>query len=105
MQDISSVVTQIQSEYRKTSTVKTLLVDALLVYSLLTAVVQFVYVVFVGTFPFNSFLSGFICHLTLFALGVSLRLSTGILAEAHCPVYTSKAFQVEKWAPPTPPNM
>ena len=30
---------------------------------------QLFYMVFVGTFPFNSFLSGFICQVALFALG------------------------------------
>lgn len=30
---------------------------------------QIVYMVLVGSFPFNSFLSGLFCHLGLFALG------------------------------------
>ena len=45
------------------------MVDAFLCYTVATGIAQFLYVVFVGTFPFNSFLSGFFCHVALFALG------------------------------------
>ena len=71
---LGDVLGKVRADYSKTSTVRTRLVDALCVYALLTGVVQLVYVVVVGTFPFNSFLSSFICHVGLFALGVSLRL-------------------------------
>jgi len=71
---LKEVVTKVVADYKSTSTVRTRLVDALCVYAAATAVVQLVYVILVGTFPFNSFLSSFICHVGLFALGVSLRL-------------------------------
>lgn len=35
---------------------------------------QLTYMILVGNFPFNSFLSGFICHIGIFALAVCLRL-------------------------------
>ena len=40
----------------------------ILVYVLLTGIVQFAYCLLVGTFPFNSFLSGFISTVGCFIL-------------------------------------
>lgn len=40
---------------------------------LLTGVFQFIYVLLVGTFPFNSFLAGFLSCVTSFVLGVCLK--------------------------------
>jgi len=50
------------------------IVDVFLLYVLLTGIVEFVYCCIVGTFPFNSFLAGFISTVGTFVLGVSLRL-------------------------------
>eukprot|EP00605_Chrysophyceae_sp_TOSAG23-4_P001909 GSChrysophyteH1.ASY1.ANO1.2107.1 assembled CDS len=61
-------------EYGKEQSMKTKMIDAWLVYCVATAVVQFIYCMLVGTYPFNSFLAGFLCHVAMFALGVSLRL-------------------------------
>lgn len=47
---------------------KLMVIDALIVYCILTGLAQFVFVCFVGTFPFNSFLSGLLCHIGLFSL-------------------------------------
>ncbi|KAH9502415.1 Dolichyl-diphosphooligosaccharide-protein glycosyltransferase subunit dad1 [Bulinus truncatus] len=44
------------------------IIDAYLVYVLLTGIVQFAYCCLVGTFPFNSFLSGFISTVGSFIL-------------------------------------
>ncbi|KAJ8978600.1 hypothetical protein NQ317_006888 [Molorchus minor] len=49
-------------------------VDAYLLYILLTGIVQFIYCLLVGTFPFNSFLSGFISCVSCFVLAACLRL-------------------------------
>ncbi|XP_055309440.1 dolichyl-diphosphooligosaccharide--protein glycosyltransferase subunit DAD1-like, partial [Sitodiplosis mosellana] len=37
-------------------------------------ITQFLYCCLIGTFPFNSFLSGFISTVSCFVLGVCLRL-------------------------------
>ena len=59
----------------QTSTPKKLkLIDAYLVYVLLTGIIQFVYCLLVGTFPFNSFLSGFISTVGCFVLAGKLFL-------------------------------
>lgn len=73
MQHITAKVTEIRSsivnDYAKTKSIRSMMVDALCAYAAATAAVQFVYVLLVGTFPFNSFLSSFICHVGLFSLG------------------------------------
>lgn len=61
-------------DYRKTTSSKLKIIDAYLVYILLTGIIQFVYCVLVGTFPFNSFLSGFISTIGCFVLATSLRI-------------------------------
>merc|ERR1711907_449903 len=60
-------------EYRKTPTTLRI-IDLFLIWSFLTGVIQFVYVCLVGTFPFNSFLSGFISCVGTFVLFASLRI-------------------------------
>lgn len=47
--------------------------NAYLAAVFLTGVIQFVYVVLVGTFPFNAFLAGFLSCVTSFVLGVCLK--------------------------------
>lgn len=49
-------------------------IDAFLAYVLVTGIVQFVYVLSVGTFPFNAFLAGFLSCVGVFVLTVSLRM-------------------------------
>jgi len=49
-------------------------IDIYLLYILLTGAFQFVYCVLVGTFPFNSFLAGFISTVGSFILTVALRI-------------------------------
>lgn len=52
------------------------LVDTFLVFLVVVALVQFVFVILVGTFPFNAFLGGFISTVGQFVLTVSLRLQS-----------------------------
>ena len=65
---VSAVVSKFYEDYLKTTPAKLKLIDAYLLYILLTGVVQFVYCCLVGTFPFNSFLSGFISAVGSFVL-------------------------------------
>merc|ERR1712228_539795 len=64
------------SNYMKDTSQKLKLIDAYLLYILLTGAFQFVYCCLVGTFPFNAFLSGFISCVASFILGVNLRMQT-----------------------------
>ena len=76
MDAIRQVFTKVKADYIKNSTLKTQLVDAFLLWTLATAAVQLVYVILVGTFPFNAFLSSFFCHVGLFALGGTFDAAT-----------------------------
>lgn len=49
-------------------------VDAFLAYVLSVGIIQFVYALAVGSFPFNSFLAGFLSTVGVFVLTVSLRM-------------------------------
>ena len=66
---IVSVVQQFLQTYRERTPTKLKLVDAYLAYVMLTGIIQFAYCALVGTFPFNSFLSGFISCVGSFVLG------------------------------------
>lgn len=67
-----SVLSQISASYRGTPT-KVKVMDLYLVYVMLTGAIQFAYMLLVGTFPFNSFLSGFISTLGCFVLTGTLQ--------------------------------
>lgn len=64
-----TVLYKFGSEYTKNTPKKLKIIDAYLLYVFLTGVIQFVYCCLVGTFPFNSFLSGFISCVSCFILG------------------------------------
>lgn len=62
--------------YFETLTPRLKLVDTFLVFLVFVALVQFVFCILVGSFPFNAFLGGFISTVGQFVLTVSLRLQT-----------------------------
>jgi hypothetical protein len=66
---LTSVLTKFYDEYMNNTSKRLKLVDAYLLYIVLTGVIQFIYCALVGTFPFNSFLSGFISSVGSFILG------------------------------------
>jgi oligosaccharyltransferase complex subunit epsilon len=74
MANIIEVLFRFYHEYSTSTSKKLKMIDAYLLYILLTGIIQFVYCLLVGTFPFNSFLSGFISTVACFVLGVCLRL-------------------------------
>ena len=76
MANIGQVLARFWNEYNTNTINKLKIIDAYLLYILLTGILQFVYCCLVGTFPFNSFLSGFISTVASFVLGVCLRLQT-----------------------------
>ena len=63
-----AALSKIFNEYCARNTLRMKIIDVYLVYLILTAVIQLVYCGIVGTFPFNSFLAGFICTLGTFVL-------------------------------------
>lgn len=64
-----SVLRSLWGEYSLRTPQKLKLVDAYLAYIMATGIIQFLYCLLVGTFPFNSFLSGFISCVGSFVLG------------------------------------
>lgn len=70
---VTTVILKFYEDYAKTTPAKLKLIDAYLFYILLTGVVQFVYCCLVGTFPFNSFLSGFISAVGSFVLAGNIN--------------------------------
>lgn len=66
---LSSVLVKFYDEYMSSTSKKLKIIDAYLFYVLITGVIQFAYCCLVGTFPFNSFLSGFISTVGSFVLG------------------------------------
>lgn len=69
MTNLKVVVNKFYDEYVSNTPNKLKIIDAYLVYIVLTGVIQFVYCCLVGSFPFNSFLSGFISTISCFILG------------------------------------
>ncbi|KAH3711027.1 hypothetical protein DPMN_070526 [Dreissena polymorpha] len=71
---LTNVISKFYDEYYNSTPKRLKIVDAYLFYVFLTGVFQFLYCALVGTFPFNSFLSGFISTVGSFVIGVCLRL-------------------------------
>lgn len=72
MVQLKTVLSKFYEEYQNHTPKKLKLIDSYLVYVLLTGILQFAYCTLVGTFPFNSFLSGFISTISCFVLGGEL---------------------------------
>ncbi|VDP19713.1 unnamed protein product [Heligmosomoides polygyrus] len=68
------VAKKLYDDYQKQTPSRLKIIDAYMVYILLTGITQFMYCLMVGTFPFNSFLSGFISTVTSFVLASCLRM-------------------------------
>jgi len=72
MAQLTVVIGKFYNEYNKKTPKKLKIIDAYLLYIVLTGVVQFLYCCLAGTFPFNSFLSGFISCISSFVLAGKL---------------------------------
>ncbi|KAI9488213.1 DAD/Ost2 [Zychaea mexicana] len=62
--------------YRKDTPASLKLIDVYLSYIMLSGIIQFVYMILAGTFPYNAFLAGFISTVGSFVLAVNLRIQT-----------------------------
>ncbi|CAH6723547.1 dolichyl-diphosphooligosaccharide--protein glycosyltransferase subunit Ost2p [[Candida] jaroonii] len=72
--DLVNTINTTYSDYVKSLTPRTKLIDTFLLYLLALGILQFIYVLLVGNFPFNAFLGGFISCVGQFVLVVNLRL-------------------------------
>ncbi|XP_060761371.1 dolichyl-diphosphooligosaccharide--protein glycosyltransferase subunit dad1-like [Neoarius graeffei] len=80
---VFSVLWRFLSEYTTGTPNKLKVIDAYLLYVLLTGAFEFLYCLLVGTFPFNSFLSGFISCVGSFILAVCLRIQVNPQNKRH----------------------
>lgn len=60
--------------YRNKTNRQVKAIDAYLLFVLITGIIQFVYMLLVGSFPFNSFLAAFMSCVGVFVLTVGLRM-------------------------------
>ncbi|KAI8998152.1 defender against death protein 1 [Gaertneriomyces semiglobifer] len=69
----ADLVRRLFAAYTTTTPQSLKLIDAYLVFLMLTGVIQFVYVILAGTYPYNSFLAGFGASVGSFVLAANLR--------------------------------
>lgn len=74
LKDVVSAINITYDDYIRTLTPRLKLVDQFLVFLVVLGILQFIYVLLIGNFPFNAFLGGFISCVGQFVLTVSLRL-------------------------------
>jgi len=73
MDSVQEIYRSFRIEYNKTPN-QLKVIDIFILYALVTAATQFLYMVLVGSFPFNSFLAGFLASVGFLTLTVCLRL-------------------------------
>lgn len=98
--EVVGAVNATLNHYHKHLTPRLRLIDLFLVFLVALGVLQFVYVLLVGNFPFNAFLGGFISCVGQFVLTVSLRMQYVQSREAEVaeeePTEEEKVEKVEK---------
>ncbi|KAL7272856.1 oligosaccharyltransferase complex subunit epsilon [Rhizina undulata] len=69
-------ITSLYQNYLDITPQRTKLIDAFLFFLVITGVLQFLYCVIAGNYPFNAFLAGFSATVGQFVLTASLRIQT-----------------------------
>lgn len=77
--DFGKIVSEFLGSYKTNTPSLLKVIDVYLAFVLFTGVIQFVYCALVGTFPFNSFLSGFISCVGTFILTGTFFITFQIL--------------------------
>ncbi|KAI9593531.1 DAD/Ost2 [Syncephalis fuscata] len=88
----SSLISQLFSNYQATTAKRVQLVDAYLVFLLLTGILQFAHVIIAGSFPYNAFLSGFSSTVGAFVFAVALRVQTNPQNQTTKSISPERAF-------------
>ncbi|KAI8869976.1 DAD-domain-containing protein [Ramicandelaber brevisporus] len=70
------LIQRVWTAYIRDTPQKLQLIDAYMVFILITGIAQFVYCVLVGTFPYNAFLAGFGSTVASFVFAANLRIRT-----------------------------
>ncbi|KAG9233243.1 putative Dolichyl-diphosphooligosaccharide--protein glycosyltransferase subunit DAD1 [Amylocarpus encephaloides] len=77
-QSPAQIAAGIWENYQDKTPQRTKLVDVFLAFLVVVGVLQFVYCVVAGNYPFNAFLSGFSATVGQFVLTASLRMQTNM---------------------------
>ncbi|RYN56563.1 hypothetical protein AA0114_g2846 [Alternaria tenuissima] len=81
--DAAAIAQGIWDKYVSKTPQRTKLLDTFLAFLVIVGALQFLYVVLVGNFPFNAFLSGFSATVGQFVLTASLRIQTNSENKVH----------------------
>ena len=68
MPEVVDALSKLYVDYQRTTPKRLKIIDAYMLYILITGILQFIYCLMVGTFPFNAFLAGFISCVASFVL-------------------------------------
>ncbi|KAL1609241.1 oligosaccharyltransferase complex subunit epsilon [Nothophoma quercina] len=74
--DAQDILQGVWNRYVEKTPQRTKLLDSFMLFLVVVGALQFAYVVLVGNFPFNAFLSGFSACVGQFVLTASLRIQT-----------------------------
>ncbi|KAI8812640.1 DAD family-domain-containing protein [Cladochytrium replicatum] len=88
---VSALIEKALSSYNETPSIYKI-IDAYLVFVMLTGIIQFVYVFIVGTYPYNAFLAGFIASVGSFVLTANLRIQTNPKNRSEFNISPERAF-------------
>jgi len=92
-QSAQEVLLGIWKDYFDTTPQQSKLIDAFMAFLAIVGVLQFVYCIILGNYPFNAFLSGFSATVGEFVLTASLRIQTNIANKDEFPsVSHERAF-------------
>lgn len=75
MQDLAPAIKRLANSYQQTTSISLKFIDIYLVFIMGSGILQFVYMLAVGTFPYNAFLAGFISSVGSFVLAGEFILS------------------------------
>ncbi|GAB7364449.1 hypothetical protein MBLNU230_g4989t2 [Neophaeotheca triangularis] len=81
-QDAQQIALGVWNNYLDNTAQRVKLLDAFMVFLMTVGLLQFVYCVVAGNYPFNAFLSGFSATVGQFVLTASLRIQTNPENEA-----------------------
>ncbi|GAB5590634.1 Dolichyl-diphosphooligosaccharide-protein glycosyltransferase subunit dad1 [Umbelopsis nana] len=76
LQDIGPAFKRLVHSYHQNTSISLKFIDVYLVFIMASGVLQFLYMLAVGTFPYNAFLAGFISTVGSFVLTANLRIQT-----------------------------
>eukprot|EP00755_Sulcionema_specki_P008596 Sspe_Gene.41391::Locus_20007_Transcript_7_8_Confidence_0.167_Length_748::g.41391::m.41391/K12668/OST2, DAD1; oligosaccharyltransferase complex subunit epsilon len=72
----SRIADNFLKSYNKKTSQRLKVCDAFIVFFILNALIQFVYCMMVGSFPFNAYLAGLFSNIGMFVLTVALRMQS-----------------------------